>query len=130
MLEQGKIFLYMTLVINIWIVYVDYEDSVGGGGPETWYQIMLAWPYFDNLLKSFFGVQAGIACLMCARELLNSRVADDLESVELPYMDQYDAIKSLSVIISTVRNTFYVLQSSWWRVAIVCCSLAGTDDVL
>lgn len=126
LIQQEKLFLYMTLVINIYIVYLDYANtSYEGYAGESWFNDILNWDNFHYFELSFFSVQFGLACLMCIRSLLNSRAADELKIDSILLLDIFRPLEIFSWIFSSLLGMVYILLESWWRVFVVLLSGAG-----
>jgi hypothetical protein len=125
-IQQEKLFLYMTLVINIYIVYVDYANTSDKGyAGESWFNDILNWEHFHYFELSFFSVQFGLACLMCIRSLLNSRAADELRIDSIMLLDIFRPFEVLSWMFSSLLGMVYILFESWWRVFVMLLSGAG-----
>jgi len=126
LLQQEKMFLYMTLVINIYTIYNDYVyTSVGSYAGETWFSEIIAWDHFNDFELSFLSVHFGLACLMCIRTLLNSRAADDLEDIKFSNSKKLIIIQVLSWVVTSAVGMFYILLENWWRVLVVILSGGG-----
>jgi hypothetical protein len=69
--DQRKVFLYMSIVINVYMIYTDYgsyqedlgQDYLAGG----WFRRFLDWREHQRLLLIVYASHFGIACLLFSR---------------------------------------------------------------
>ena len=131
--DQRKVFLYMSLLVNLYWLYIDFQeheighgrDYIGGG---LWRKFE-NWEHQHFLIIIFFGTHFGIACLLLMRDVLNSRAADEMEPIELPGMS-FAIVRFIANIIDKLRAMILVYSESWWKTSCMVACFGGFWGIL
>ena len=111
--QQDLLFLYMSIIINLYILYTNYEVIQVNLGQDylgsSYYEFFLNWKSQGRFVFIFYLVHLGISCLLCVRDILNSRAADEIEPLEIPGKHSFRLVAGHKSLFLSLFIYIYIL---------------------
>ena len=127
-------------------MYTDFQDHEEDRGLDyiggNLYRKFLNWRGHDLCLIIFYGAHFGIACLLFFREVLNSRAADELDSLVVAdkelkasktltgFLKKFYLVRVLLFIFEKIHLNLFIIYEAAWRTIVVIACFGGLWGVV